>query len=175
MLVYAVDGAKNRKRKAHSSDEHSLRNEQRATTYERGMFDQNQLSTSKTLYSEIKKASRYAKNIPVSSKSKEADAKVEDRIVEESPTGDAHDRENFEQDKKGKGAQLVSATEDELKGAAAAMDHEIFGTADSQEMTQIEDLVAEKEDVAELGEEGLDILCGDSLNQIIMGNDGQYL
>lgn len=153
-LYTLLIGQKTRE-KAHSSDEHSVRKEQRATTYRRGIFEQDQLSTSKTLYPEINKASSYAEYIHVSSKSKEAEAKVEDQTVEESPVGDSYGREDFKKDKKKKEARLVPATEDELKGAAAAIDHEIFGTADSQEMAQIEDLVAEKEDVAELGEEGL--------------------
>lgn len=179
MLMHTINRERNRERKAAPSDEHSVQNQQHATTHRKGIFGQDQLSSTKKLYAEITGALRYTEHIPTSSKSEEAEAEVEDRTVEdqtvkESPTGDAHECEDSKKDKKKMKAQLVPATEDELRGATAAMDHEIFGTADSQEMAQIEGLVAEKY-VAEPGEEELDMLCGDSLDQIVMDDDGQDL
>lgn len=122
-----------------------------------------------TTKDKIKKASTSTKDIPRSSKIKEVEVEVEDQIVEESPMGDPHEHEDSENENEGTKLQLVPATEDELKGAAVAMDHEIFGTADSQEMEQIESLVAAKEDATEFREEDLDILS-DFVNQPIDDN-----
>jgi hypothetical protein len=165
MVMYTINRARNRERKAPSSDEHSVQKQ--------GVFGQDQLSSAQKLYAEVTGALGYTGQIPTSSKSEEAEAEVEDQTVEESSTDD-DECEDSEKDKKRAKTQIVPATEDELEGATAAMDHEIFGTADSQEMAQIEDLVAEKY-VAEPGEEELDILCGDSLDQIVMDDDGQDL
>ncbi|KAF3393630.1 hypothetical protein DPV78_009845 [Talaromyces pinophilus] len=138
----------------------------------KGIFTSDEISATEALLNDLSKTSETDQLIPNLSR------------IQEASTGNTHDSQVAENSGEEYADTLIAATEDDLN-VIPAVNHEVLGTADVQEMARMGTLVTEKqaeilstvsqEDVAELEIEDSNMLSDAFLNQIIIDNNGKDL